>query len=305
MILVHFRGGLGNQLFQYALGRHLSLINKRPLRFDKSSYTAIKPDPRLGVRLFGLEAFSVSGEVATSDELRRFERYRGNRPTARLARLVNEWAPYYCRNYIRQPKDEVWRFRKALLRSRLPAQTLIEGYWQTEKYFEDIASIIRSDLTLKAGATGQNAEMLHAIEESDSVSVHVRHGDNATSVAKDWGVLPITYYDEAARLLIQQIRRPHFFVFSDDPDWAKVALRLPGPMTFASHNGDEKNYEDLRLMAACKHHITGNSTFSWWGAWLGKKENQIVYAPDKQILYHDCDYRDYYPPSWNILTIRN
>jgi len=303
MILIHFLGGLGNQLFQYALGRHLSLIHNRPLRFDRSNYTAVKPDVKLGIRLFGLEAFSVSGKVATPDELEPFGKYRGNRPAARFARLVNLWAPYCYSHFIRQPKDEVWRFHRRLLTSRLPGQVVIEGYWQTEKYFEDIAAIIRNDLTVRLPTAGQNAEMLADISGVESISVHVRHGDNATSAAKEFGVLPIAYYEQAAALLMRRIRRPHFFVFSDDPDWAKENLRLPGPMTFAVHNGDEKSYEDLRLMAACRHHIIGNSTFSWWGAWLGKKDDQIVYAPDKQVMNWDYDYRDYYPRSWNILPV--
>jgi hypothetical protein len=144
---------------------------------------------------------------------------------------------------------------------------------------------------------------LSAIREAESVAVHVRHGDNATAAAQGLGVLPLAYYQKAAGLISEQARHPQFFVFSDDLDWARATLTLPGPATFVTHNGDEKNYEDMRLMAACKHHIVANSTFSWWGAWLGKKDDQIVYAPMKYYINTDQDFRDFYPASWNLLPV--
>jgi len=303
MIVIRFNGGLGNQLFQYALGRHLSLIHDRPLRFDTDGYTATKPDTKQGIRLFGLGAFSVSGQPATPDELQPFKIYRRQGTAVRLARLANRWIPDRWRRYIVERKADFWRFRRSVLASPLAEQVLIEGFWQTEKYFEDIAPIIRNDLRLKQPAVHENAQMLAVICAVDSVSVHVRHGDNATNVAKENGVLPTAYYARAAGLITNHIRKPHFFVFSDDPDWAKAKLTLPGPTTFVVHNGDERNYEDLRLMAACKHHIVGNSTFSWWGAWLGTKDGQIVWAPSKYLMQSDRDYRDYYPSSWNILPV--
>jgi len=305
LIVIRLFGGLGNQLFQYALGRHLSLIHDRPLRFDTTDYTATKSDAKQGIRLFGLGAFSVSGQVASPDEMKPFKPYRGQGTTARLARLASRWTPYHLCHYIAERKTDVWRFRRSVLTSPLAKQVLIHGYWQTEKYFEDIAAIIRSDLRLKLPPVGENAEMLSTICAADSVSVHVRHGDNATSATSKQGVLPIAYYEHAAGLVTKRVRKPHFFVFSDDLTWAREKLRLPDPTTFVMHNRDEKDCEDLRLMAACRHHILGNSTFSWWGAWLGKKNDQIVYAPEKYWLGLDRDYhrRDYYPSSWSVLPV--
>lgn len=299
MIVIRFLGGLGNQLFQYALGRHLSLIHDRPLRFDISGYTATKPNAKLGIRVFGLDAFSVGGQVATAQELQPFQAYRRRGARGCLARLANSSTPLRFRLCIVERKADFWRFRRSVLTSAVAGTVLIQGYWQTEKYFEKIAETIRNDLRLKLPAEGLNAEMLSTIEAVDSVSVHVRHGDNATSIAKDYGVLPIAYYQRAIGLIKKRVAKAHFFVFSDDLDWAKENLTLSGPTTFVVHNGDEKNYEDLRLMAACRHHILGNSTFSWWGAWLGTKNHQIVYAPADV----NRDYRDHYPPSWNLLPV--
>jgi len=305
MIVIRFIGGLGNQLFQYALGRHLSLIHNRPLRFDTSGYTATKPDPKRGTRLFGLHAFSVSGQVATPQELQPFQTCRRQGTRGRLARLANRCAPLRFRRYVVEPKTDFWRFRPGVLTSAVAEAVLFEGYWQSEKYFKDIAEIVRNDLRPKLPAEGQNAEMLSTIGALDSVSVHVRHGDNANAVAKDHGVLPTAYYERATALIKERIPNAQFFVFSDDPEWAKDNLRLSGPATFVVHNGDEKNYEDLRLMAACKHHVVGNSSFSWWGAWLGSKDGQIVFAPEKymQSGARRWEYHDYYPALWKALPV--
>lgn len=293
-------GGLGNQMFQYALGRHLSLIHNRPLRFDVSGYTDTRPDAKIGARLFGLNEFSVAGDVATSDELKSFLIYRTPGTRGRLARLADRVRPLSRRRYLQERPASYWHFCPAILTSRLAERVCLVGNWQTEKYFEKIAATVRQDLELKLPPKGENAAMLSAISGSNSVSVHVRHGDNAT-IEKAHGVLPAAYYQNAAGIVAKNTSNPHFYVFSDDPAWAKETLSLPGPAVFVSHNGDEKNYEDLRLMAACKHHIVGNSTFSWWGAWLGKNDNQLVYAPMKYHLGSNRDYRDYYPPSWNLL----
>jgi Glycosyl transferase family 11 len=305
MIVIRFIGGLGNQFFQYALGRHLSLIHNRPLRFDISGYTATKPDAKQGTRLFGLDAFSVCGHVATPQELQLFQIRRRPGVGGHLARLSNRCAPLRFRRYIVERKTDFWHFCPSVLTSAMAETVLIEGYWQSEKYFEGIADTIRNDLRLKQPAEGLNAEMLSTIAAVDSVSVHVRHGDNATGIAKDHGVLPIAYYEQATRRIKEQVPKPHFFVFSDDPDWAKENLTLPDPTVFVVHNGDEKNYEDLRLMASCKHHVVANSSFSWWGAWLGRKDGQIVFAPEKymQSDRSHWDYRDYYPSWWNRLPM--
>lgn len=305
MIVIRFIGGLGNQLFQYALGRHLSVIHKRPLRFDTSGYTATKPDAKQGTRLFGLGAFSVTGQVATPQELQPFQMCRRPGTRGRLVRLANRCAPLRFRRYIVEPKRDFWRFRPSVLASPVAQSVLIEGYWQSEKYFKDIAETIRNDFRLKLPAEGLNAEMLSSIASLDSVSVHVRHGDNATSIAKHHGVLPTAYYERATALIKERVPKVHFFVFSDDPDWSKENLRLPGPATFVVHNGDDKNYEDLRLMAACKHHVVGNSSFSWWGAWLGRKDGQIVFAPEKYMQSDNgrWEYGDYYPASWHTLSV--
>lgn len=304
MILVRFNGGLGNQLFQYATGRALALIHGRPLRFDISGYAASVPDARAGIRLFGLDAFRVDGQVASPDELKEFEIYRAAGMRARLARLTNSLLPLDRRRYLIEHREHYWRFQPSILKSPLASRVCVVGYWQTPKYFEAIDSVIREDLVLSRPLQPESVRLLSLIADGDSVAVHVRHSDNvADPAARGLGLLPLDYYREAASLIAREANPPHFFVFSDDPAWAKAALDLPGPATFVTHNGDERNYEDLHLMAACRHHITGNSTFSWWGAWLGKKDGQRVFAPNRYFLHTKASYQDLYPSGWKLLTV--
>ena len=302
MIVIRFTGGLGNHLFQYALGRHLSLIHDRPLRFDISAYESVKADLKTGARVFSLSAFNVCGQPATPEELKDFLIYRTPGTRGRIARMANRLAPLEGRRYVEEPRKQYWHFSRTMLTSRLAQPVCLVGNWQTERYFLDIAEVIRAELALRYPAERQNAEMLSLIASQESVAVHVRHTDNLIRARKEgFFVLPVEYYHEAAALIRQKLGQAQFYVFSDDPAWAKEVLRLPGPTTFVEHNGDERNYEDLRLISACKHHIVGNSTFSWWGAWLGKKDGQIVYAPREYHLYLNGDYGDYYPAGWNLL----
>jgi hypothetical protein len=147
---------------------------------------------------------------------------------------------------------------------------------------------------------GANLQLGRQIEGHEAVAVHIRHGDNAGAAA-GLGVLPFSYYQTAIRELRRHVHDPHLFVFSDDLDWAKSLIAFDVPTVFVSHNGATTDYEDLRLMSICKHHVLANSTFSWWGAWLGKKPGQIVYAPRRYYQNADRPNPDLYPESWRLL----
>jgi hypothetical protein len=98
--------------------------------------------------------------------------------------------------------------------------------------------------------------------------------------------------------MARRVSSLHFFVFSDDPAWVRENLRFAAPMTYVDHNGSGRGYEDLRLMSACRHHIIANSSFSWWGGWLGRNPEQIVIAPQKWFNRTDIDTSDLIPESW-------
>jgi hypothetical protein len=301
IITVRLMGGLGNQLFQYAMGRQLALIHKAKLRYDASAYTAQIPDARQGVRVCGLNHFNVAAMPTSRWESKWYEQYRMCTFIGGAVRHLNRCGPCFGKTYIQEPESQYFTFDSRLLNRAEGKSVYLDGFWQTEKYFKNAAEVIRRDLVVKTLPSTENATLIEAMHTHNSICVHVRHGDNATNTSLELGVLPTAYYEAAASELSHSAATPVFYVFSDDPDWARQNVVFAFPTIYVTHNGDERDYEDLRLMMHCRHHIIGNSTFSWWGAWLGKKHGQIVYAPRNYCVNSQRSNPDYYPESWRLL----
>jgi hypothetical protein len=112
------------------------------------------------------------------------------------------------------------------------------------------------------------------------------------------GVCSLDYYRAAFSEICSRVPDPHFFVFSDDTAWARANISLSERVTYVDHNGGDRSYEDLRLMTKCRNHIIANSTFSWWGAWLGAAPKQVVIAPRLWFAVKNDRARDLYPSQW-------
>jgi hypothetical protein len=310
-VTVHLAGGLGNQLFQYAFGRRLSLVNEARLFLDASDYKSdTVPDYQKGIRVCELSNFAIAGSII-NDSASLWEGHR-HAPRAWIIRKLAKWwrrliilagrtMPYYMRREIVEPEKNHFRFDARLYRRTFRGAVSVRGFWQTEKYFADIEDVLRKELVVQHGMTGRNLELAKALQDTASVCVHVRHGDNAGPIAALLGVLPRQYYVSAMQDLIQELVRPHYFVFSDDISWAKNLLPNDMRMTYVDHNRGARSHEDMRLLSLGKHHIIANSTFGWWGAWLGKKEGQIVYAPRRYYQNMDRPNPDLYPANWRLL----
>ncbi len=296
VIIVRLLGGLGNQLFQYAFGRQLAVVHNKVLKLDLNFYQL--PQSKWAVRTYDLNHFKIQFQPATAQELAPFQKYLKQNFFSKILRRLNflgqqSWRPYYF-----EPLGKNFTFNPRLFTARLPSIVYFDGYWQSEKYFINIEDIIRNEFEFIESPDAHNQALLEEIESCNSVAVHIRHGDNATKIAAHHGVLPIGYYNSAIKQILDQVPDPNFYVFSDDPVWAKENLKTDSPVNFVEHNGEARHHEDLRLMSRCKHHIIGNSTFSWWGAWLGKKPGQLVYAPKRYHMQSNIDMADYYPKSW-------
>ena len=298
-IIVHLAGGLGNQMFQYALGRHLALANAAALYLDRSAYDeTVAPDPAQGIRACQLHHFAVAGKFI------RFEKGINlvfSKIWYKFSRVMEKNRPYHARRHIIEPAENHFRFDPAIYNLKITGLVVLRGYWQSEKYLVDAAPMLRRELVVKSEPDEANRELLHQIGATNSVSIHVRHGDNANSVAANLGVLPLSYYETAVQRLAAGIANPHFFVFSDDIAWARQNLDIHHPVTYVEHNGDARSHEDLRLMTHCRHHILANSTFGWWGAWLGAKSGQIVYAPRRYYQNMAQPNPDLYPETWRLI----
>jgi len=301
MIIVEMRGGLGNQMFQYALGRSLSLRHDVILKLDVSNYTSALGDPVKGVRLFSLSHFNIECEIASVDDRKKFGIYHSPNYIGKAVRKINRFGDYFRKSYIVEPEKFFFSFDHNFISHPIKKDVYISGYWQSEKYFDEYHEVLKKELTVKNPAQGKNKTFIENVKYQNAIAVHIRHGDNANGIAKNHGVLSMDFYAQAIAIIKEKVFSPVFYLFSDDIPWAKEQLAYLDPLTVVDWNNDDTNYEDMRLMCACKHHIIANSTFSWWGAWLGAREGQIVIAPAKYHQTSNESYPDYYPSHWNIV----
>jgi hypothetical protein len=290
MIIVRLMGGLGNQMFQYAAARRLAHSNSTHLKIDLSWFNAIEEIET--PRHYGLHALAAQEDIATPAEVSRFR----NEDQNSFQGMVRKALALFSRD--RFIREKHYHFDPSLL--TLSGDAYLEGYWQSEKYFKDIAITIRSEFAVRYMPDECNSRMAEYIGGEDSVSLHVRRGDYiASKVTNQFhGVCPLDYYHAAIAEIAGQIVSPHFFIFSDDHDWVKENLWLDFPATFVNHNDALHGYEDLRLMSMCKHHIIANSSFSWWGAWLGSNPHKIVIAPKRWFNDESIETTDLIPETW-------
>lgn len=294
MIIVTLLGGLGNQMFQYALGRALSIRLNTELVVDLTSYGL---DP---LRSYQLPYFPIHARISSHEDQSKVVPSEGmiKKIKARIGLIIRNENP------IIVIKERSLRYDPAILQT--PDNSSLYGYWQCEQYFSDISDIIRTDFSFPAKISLQNDTCLKKIEKTTSVSIHIRHGDyisNPTTNAYH-GVCSKEYYYNAMSLVEEQIKEPEYFIFTDDPQWAKNNIITTKSKTIVDWN-DNSPHEDMRLMASCRHHIIANSSFSWWGAWLGKTKNQIVIAPEPWYDAKEQDTRDIYSDDWIRLEKNN
>lgn len=281
-VIMRVTGGLGNQLFQYAMGRALALRHDVPLLLDLSHYTT--PGPHTA-RSFELDKLNTCYAVATEEDLRPF---RASWMRKLLERLDLKPSP----RLIHQPG---FGFSPSLLASTPPVY--LDGTWQSEKYFAYAAARLREELTLGPGAGSHAALSAKESGKGVSVSVHIRRGDYATDPRTKayHGLLDLSYYAGAMRAVLEFAPTSRFLVFSDDPDWAREHLTSPAPLVFMDQRPATV---DLMLMAQCDHHIIANSSFSWWGAWLNPATTKRVMAPARWFVDPAIDTTDLIPAGW-------
>lgn len=306
VLTVHLMGGLGNQLFQYAFGRRLALVNNARLYLDASGYGhAVEADPVRGIRRCDIGHFNIAANIivgrTNQGGMQTAAKRLWDKAFRRFVALIELSKPYYARREIVEPAGNRFRFDRRVHDRRIRGPISVRGFWQSERYFLEIESVLHRELTLRQQLAPTKARLAEAIETSMSVGIHVRHGDNATAVASNLGLLPRDYYAEALSAIRREVRDLLFFVFSDDLAWARLFLGDIGPAYFVEHNGQGKDPEDLHLLSLCKHHVLANSTFGWWGAWLGRKDGQIVYAPRRYYQNVDQANPDLYPADWRLI----
>lgn len=300
MIVVRFLGGLGNQMFQYAIGRSLSLKHEEELRLDTSFYTY--DHFWTTKREFRLNHFSISGNVfqknrISSSLLSLFCQTSWKHPSTvhTMYNRVFRCVPYptcgllYVHERIAESHPEFLEC----------SDVYLDGNWQSEKYFQENAQQVREDFQIITSPSPENQKWIDFISTHNSVCLHVRRGDYVTDPfvgKRHMGTCSLDYYSRAIDYLSDKVDDLVFIVFSDDVPWVREHLHIPYPTYYMDHNDGSTDYEDMRLMSMCDHFITANSSFSWWGAWLGTSEDKIVVCPEK--WYADETKVDIIPNYW-------
>lgn len=299
MVAVQLSGGLGNQMFEYALYLKLKSMGKEVKIDDFTCYGEQELQRTNQLFVFGVSYERLSKEeyekltdssMAVADRLRR--KLFGRRDLSYREASCN--------------------FDPAVL-EREPA--LLTGYFQSEQYFSDIKDEVREAFRFRLkNAEGNGAgeadetsgivlapeqkELLSRIQSCEAVSVHIRRGDylSAQNQAMFGGICDDAYYDRAIAEMKRRLPGAVFFFFSNDTDWVKAHYQGENYVV-AEGNGEDAGFLDLFLMSRCRHHIMANSSFSWWGAWLDDNPDKIVIAPKK--WFNDRECRDIYT-DWMI-----
>lgn len=292
MIVSRVIGGLGNQMFQYAVGRALSLKRNVPLVLDTSQFDSY-------MRHQGFELgriFNSQFQIATKDDIIQILGWQ----SAPLAKRILS-RPVMDRlrrpEFVSEPHFHFWRAIDAV-----PSRCYLQGYWQSPRYFEEYQAKIREDFTFKLPLTGKNIDLSDRISQVNSVSLHVRRGDylsNKKTTALH-GLCSVDYYKTAIHKIGLTQDQPVFFVFSDDIVWAEKNLEIEFPCHYINHNKGLESFNDMRLMSLCRHNIVANSSFSWWGAWLNSNQHKIVIAPKKWFVT-SLNTEDLLPAGWTSI----
>ena len=293
MIISMLFGGLGNHMFQYAAGKSLARKNGTELLLD------LEVQHRYPLH-FGFEldsVFQCTPKIAGKDQMRAIIGWR-NTYHVKNRLLKDSYRFFRGKNFVVEPHFHFWKDFFSL-----SDQKYIAGYWQSEKYFSAISDEIRNDFEFSAALESLNYEVANSMDQCGSVSVHIRRGDYISN--KDThallGVCPVDYYERAIAYVAERVVNPCFYFFSDDIAWVRRTFSLPFQSRFVDHNRDRQSFNDMRLMSLCRHHIIANSSFSWWGAWLGRNRDKTVIAPRRWFRRDIKDPKDICPDSWVLL----
>ena len=302
MIIVKFQGGLGNQMFQYAFYKSL-LFNypKLKIKADISDYTINKYHQGFELK----KIFNINIENATKLDLFMSGKLSFFFIKKEKIRKILEKLYYFLYIILKKINFTNYECIDYSYNSLVYEPTFFNlntnkdyyliGYWQNELYFINIKNMIITDFYVP------NSAYLHQLTDlinaSNSVSIHIRRGDYVNT---GFDVLSIDYYKKSIELIFLKIENPLFIIFSDDVEYVEKYFSYLNRKYIITENRGNNSYKDMLLMSLCKHNIISNSTFSFWGAFLNKNLNKIIFAPNifstNTDLYLKCN-------GWNIIEV--
>ncbi len=292
MIIVKLEGGLGNQMFQLAIGRILAEKNQTSLTFDQTFFNNNKKREGHTPRNYELKIFKGSYPFAGEEEILNFHRLS----------KINRIKKKLGLNYPKTFRESSFEFSTRVL--SLKAPIYLRGFFQSYKYFKGYEELIKNIFVFPQNRLEEkNLVLLNHIRNNQTLGIHIRRGDYVQdkSIQKYHGNLTSEYYLKAISTVVSKIPGLTLILFSDDTQWVKKEFQnLDYPKIFVDYNTNENSWKDMYLMSCCKHQIIANSSFSWWAAWLNENPAKMIIAPKKwfEKSEKDMNTKDLIPPQW-------
>jgi hypothetical protein len=279
-------------MLQYAFGYEVSKENNTKIRLDLSGFNSYE------LRDYELGLFNIEENLELKSKYDFFlNRLNGKEKIilSKVNRKLLRWL-FRFTNFYYQEKEE---FSFDINVFSIKTDVYFYGYWQNERYFRKYRTELLDIFILK-NVHYKTREYQKQIINSEAVSLHVRRGDYVTNKHTNsiHGTCSLKYYKKAVREVLKSKKQAHFFIFSDDMDWAKNNLDFIENKTFIMLESDTPDHEEIHLMSQCKFNIIANSSFSWWGAWLNQNSDKKVIAPKKWFRSPSKDDSGLIPISW-------
>ena len=287
-ILIRLVGGLGNQMFQYAAARALALRSGKCVELDLSWF-GTNPE-----RQYALGPFATNANIHNYPLMR-------NNDSRLLARVIRRLGLTYAPEGIPSFREASFRYDPRIEKVNPPV--ILDGYFQSEKYFLAYRSQMSAEFTVQHPPSLAASLLLDKIAAADAICLHIRRADYVSNPKANayHGTCSMEYYREGLEYVSKSLGKPHCFVFSDEPYWVRENFKSDLPTTIVDIHRPEQAHEDLRLMVACKHYVIANSSMSWWGAWLSANAGKKVVAPLRWFKNSANDTSDLIPSEWHRL----
>lgn len=288
MITIRLKGGMGNQMFQYAMGRKIADVLNTEMQLDLSSLLD-RSKGDFVYRNYDLPIFHVKDKLVMSP---RFLQTIYKPKIPRITKMVRQYIDK-GKTFI---KEKDFHFQPEIIANPID-NAVYEGWFQSAKYFKGIENTIREDFKFQDAILEESKPLLEKIKTTNAVCLNVRRTDflkvdTLNTTNKD-------YFFNAAKYIAGRVENPTFFVFSDDVEWCRENIVMDFPVVVVGHEHKGRKFGNyMQLMIACQHFIIPNSSYAWWAVWLNEHTSKIVVAPKNWFNDVTINTADLVPKKW-------
>jgi len=288
MIIIRLKGGMGNQMFQYAFGVKLATALDTELKIDLSSLLD-RSKGEFVYRNYDLPIFKVNDQLLISEGFfKTIYKPKISRITKMMRQYINKGKTFI--------KEKHFHFQPELI-TQPKDNSIYEGWFQSPKYFSEVEDKIRKEFQFKNSILENSKPLFEKIKNTNSICLNVRRTDFLK--VDTLNTTDKNYFFKAAKYIAKRIENPVFYVFSDDVEWCRKNIVMDYPVEVVEHEHKGHKFGNyMQLMIACKHFIIPNSSYAWWAVWLNEHPNKIVVAPQNWFNDLQINTSDLVPDSW-------